>query len=168
MRPPVVASMFLLLALDACGCGGKRVEPVVDPGEKAAPPAPIQPTDEPADPEAAARQTVTAFLGLIRQERYEEAYESTSHIMKQSYDYDTFLKVAGKLEMEELPCITDRDIEEMEPTSGHVGLGPKDVVVEGFLIRYGCGEDRDRVLVVFLDWSRMMTPPGGVASMYWK
>ena len=110
MRAPLVASILPLLLLDACGCGGKRAEPVVEPGGQAAPPAPVE---EPADPGAEARRMVEEFLGLIRQEKYAEAYESTSHIMKQSYDYDTFLKVAGKFEMEELPCISDQDIEEL-------------------------------------------------------
>jgi hypothetical protein len=49
-----------------------------------------------------------------------------------------------------------------------VGLGPKDITVDGFLVRYSCEQDDDRVLIIYLDWSRPISPPGGVASVYWK
>jgi hypothetical protein len=64
-------------------------------------------------------------------------------------------------------CIGAEDIEAMEPTTGNVGIGAEDIVVRGFAVRYGCGQERDRTLVIFLDWSGE-AQPGGVASFYWK
>lgn len=167
------ARIALLIVILAIGtrCGSRHKETTQSPPEPPPPEAsPGQASNlSPEEQnEAEARAIVKEFLGHVRQERYEEAYESASYIMKKSYTYDQFLMVAGKLEMEELDCITDEDIDAMEPTSGHVGLGPKDIVVEGFLVRYSCEDGPDRLLIIYLDWGRSIAPPGGVASMYWK
>jgi hypothetical protein len=110
---------------------------------------------------------VTTFLSLVREESYQEAYDGSSYILREAYTYEQFLMVAGKLQMEEMPCFGDAEVQAMEPTSGHVGIGPKDISVKGFLVRYSC-DDQDRVLIILLDWSGIVGQPSGVASLYWK
>ena len=155
------------------GCGSKQgkvetepetVEQVVEAKSE-----PVEPVKPPTEEEQAerARQQVLDFLDAVRSERYEEAYEASSFMLKNVYTFDQFLMIAGKLEMEEMPCIADEDVAAMEQTSGNVGIGPKDVDVEGFLIRYSC-DGQDRILFIYLDWGGEWTSPGGVASIWWR
>jgi hypothetical protein len=162
----------LVLALLAQGCGPKQkpveTEPVQATPDGAAPAAqetPAPPTEE--DQEATARTQVADFLDAVRTEKYEQAYEEGSFLLRDVYSFDQFLMIAGKLQMEEMPCISEENVSAMERTTGHVGIGPKDVEVHGFLIRYACG-DEARILFVLLDWGGEWTPPGGVASVWWK
>lgn len=163
--------LVLCLVLLGQGCGAKqdRIEAAAEPQEAAPEEETTPPTDE--EQEARAMVQVEAFLDDVRDERYEQAYEASSFVLKEVYSFDQFLMLAGKLQMEEMPCITDGDIAAMERTTGNVGIGPKDVEVEGFLIRYGCtqeGEKDSRVLFIYLDWSGGWSEPGGVASVWWK
>jgi hypothetical protein len=113
---------------------------------------------------------VVRFLEDVRAERYEQAYATSSPILTGSYTYQQFLMTAGKLQMEELPCVDEEDIEAMELVEGHVGLGPKDVVVSGFRIFYTCeGDDEPRTITVYLDMAPThLAPPAGVASFFFQ
>jgi hypothetical protein len=160
--------MLVALAILHQGCGPKQ-EPVEQARVPETSPAPVEEPPPPAEPEPeeAARAQVVDFLDAVRAEKYEQAYETSSYVMKEVYTFDQFLMIAGKLEMEEMPCITDENVSAMERTTGHVGIGPKDIEVHGFLIRYAC-EDEARILFVLLDWGGQWLPPGGVASVWWK
>jgi len=179
--------MLLVLSLLACAarCGSGATEgtqvnsggdaPVGTEDAGATPAGQDGTTSSPGEPpgeqdhEQVARNQVTGFLSLVREERYLEAWKSVSWMMKESYDWEDFLAVAGKLQMEEMPCIDEEDVEAMEPTEGHVGIGPKDLEVSGFLVRYACEDGEERILILYLDWSRGgISPPGGVASFWWK
>ena len=166
----------LTITMLCLGCGPKQkpveTEPVKEePATEEVEPepeeeAPPKPKTEEEQAEIARGQVVT-FLDSVRAEKYEQAYEDCSWVLKKVYTYDQFLMIAGKLEMEELPCITIKDIEAMEQTTGHVGIGPKDIEVAGFLIRYECGGEK-RILFIYLDWGGQWDPPGGVASVWWR
>ena len=169
----VVVSIWLLVP----GCGSRQERIEAEPEAVKAAPAEVDPApaeqltaSKEEEHEASARAQVVDFLADVRDEKYEQAYEASSFVLKKVYSMDQFLMIAGKLQMEEMPCITDDDVAAMEPTSGHVGIGPKDISVDGFLIRYGCtpGGEKDRFLIIYLDWNGSWTPPGGVASLYWK
>ncbi len=166
----VLVAAAVALACSCQRCSGSAIqEPLEPPGAgldatKEAAPA----VDPVAANEAAARGQVRAFLHNVRIEDYRKAYDGCSPILKDSYTYDQFLMVAGKLQMEELPCILEDDIDAMIPTKGPVGLGPEDVEVPGFRILYACeGDGQDRALVVYLDWDLLhLEPSRGVASFF--
>lgn len=158
-------------------CGGEpRAEPeraaTLSPGQDTTSAGQEPAVEPPADPleqnVKLAREQVEIFIENVRIEEYQEAYDACSYILKQSYSYQQFLMAAGKLQMEELPCVTDEDVRDMEPVEGHVGLGPKDILVSGFLVTYRCpGDQQDRALTVYLDFPpNHIVAPLGVASFF--